>query len=476
MEAGLFAGGFISNYYHQFYQDGIVDRAELDRVNPILGGRFAYFPHPMIGGEVEGAVTYTGVKGRAETAKIWGLRAHAVAQLPGRITPFAVLGLGVAYITSDDDVLGNDADVPLHIGAGAKFYATRRVVLRADLRLIRGPSSKDPFTLDASYGEFMFGVSVALGVPEEVITAVADPDPDGDGVLGAADACPQEAGTTADGCPTGDTDKDGLADDVDKCPTDAETVNAYEDDDGCPDAVPDRDQDGLSDALDTCPDQPEDIDTFEDTDGCPDLDNDGDGVTDAADGCPTERGPAENRGCADTDRDADGIVDRVDNCPDEAGTEANHGCKTKQLVVLTQTQLKILDKVYFKTNKAVLDRRSNRLLDNVASVLMNHPEIQQIRIEGHTDDRGPDEHNKQLSQERAESVASYLANKGVAPERMDAVGFGEEQPIATNTKESGRAQNRRVEFNIVDRPGAAGSDRSGSETVRPAGSELVTPP
>src|SRR5688500_11689269 len=135
MEAGLFAGGFISNFYHQFYEDGIVDRPELDRVSPMVGGRFAYFPHSLIGGEVEGSLTFAGVKGRSDTALISGLRVHAVGQLPGRLTPFVVLGLGLAAITSDDDVLGTDADVPLHIGAGARFYATRRVVLRADGRL-----------------------------------------------------------------------------------------------------------------------------------------------------------------------------------------------------------------------------------------------------------------------------------------------------------------------------------------------------
>ena len=239
-------------------------------------------------------------------------------------------------------------------------------------------------------------------------------------------------------------------DDVDRCKTEPETVNSFEDDDGCPDQVPDKDGDGLSDALDSCIDQPEDVDGFEDTDGCPDPDDDKDGVLDASDKCPREAGPVENHGCPDTDRDKDGVVDRLDNCPDEPGTAANHGCKKKQLVQITQTSLKILDKVYFNTNKATIMKRSNRLLNNVAAVIVNHPEIPKIRIEGHTDDKGKDDYNKDLSQRRADRVRMYLIEKGVPEDRLEAVGFGEEKPVTSNKSGKGRAANRRVEFNFAD--------------------------
>ena len=181
-------------------------------------------------------------------------------------------------------------------------------------------------------------------------------------------------------------------------------------------------------------------------------DRDADGLSDATDQCPDQAGPAENRGCPDTDLDEDGVIDRVDNCPDEKGTEKNYGCVEKQLVVITRTSLKILDVVYFETNKATIKSRSNKLLDNVAAVMNKHPEIKGIRVEGHTDDKGDDAYNKDLSQKRAESVRAYLVGKGVAEGRLQAVGFGEEKPIEPNTSSKGRAANRRVEFNIVDAP------------------------
>ena len=165
-----------------------------------------------------------------------------------------------------------------------------------------------------------------------------------------------------------------------------------------------------------------------------------------------EAGPPENHGCPDTDRDGDGVVDRLDNCPDEEGVPENHGCKKKQLVVLTTEQLKILDKVYFRTGKAALQRRSRPLLDNIAAVLQAHPEIKKIRIEGHTDDKGDADKNKTLSQKRAEAVVEYLVKKGVDADRLEPVGFGEEKPIEDNSTRKGRAANRRVEFNLVNEP------------------------
>ncbi|HUS67643.1 MAG TPA: OmpA family protein [Kofleriaceae bacterium] len=179
-------------------------------------------------------------------------------------------------------------------------------------------------------------------------------------------------------------------------------------------------------------------------------DKDGDGLTDATDQCPNESGPSENRGCPDTDIDEDGVIDRLDNCPDEKGTEKNYGCKEKQLVVITETQLKILDVVYFDTGKATIQKRSNKLLDNVAAVLSKHPEIKKIRVEGHTDDRGDDAFNKDLSQRRADSVRDYIIGKGLPADRIDSYGFGEEKPIAPNSTKKGQAANRRVEFNIVN--------------------------
>ena len=69
-----------------------------------------------------------------------------------------------------------------------------------------------------------------------------------------------------------------------------------------------------------------------------------------------------------------------------------------------------------------------------------------MSVEGHTDGLGPAEYNRGLSQRRSEAVRDYLIGKGVAPERLEAKGFGEDRPIASNSTNAGRAANRRVEF------------------------------
>jgi outer membrane protein OmpA-like peptidoglycan-associated protein/opacity protein-like surface antigen len=462
IEAGIYLGGFISNYYHQFYDPDAFSetegspnaREELDRVSPEFGGRFAVFPNRNFGVEGEASVIMASTKMSGDGAQIYGLGAQAVLQVPGRVTPYLGLGFSLRHTSSDDSVLGSDTDFPLHIGGGARFWLSKAVALRADLRFIRGPSfpHDGSYTLNASYGEFSLGVSFNPSPKKEVPPPPpVDPDPDKDGVLDPNDACPTEnGGSNPDGCPTRDKDSDGIVDKDDKCIDQAETVNKWDDQDGCPDTVPDSDTDGFDDLTDKCKDQAEDKDAFQDDDGCPDPDNDGDGVLDAKDKCPATTGPVENNGCPDTDGDGDGIVDRLDNCPEEKGTEANRGCKNKQLVVITKNQLQILDQVKFVTGSAKLSPASNKLLDNVARVLLAHLEIWKVRVEGHTDNVGNSEKNMKLSQDRAQSVVAYLVKKGVAPERLEAQGFGDTKPIEDNTTAKGRTQNRRVEFNIVN--------------------------
>jgi outer membrane protein OmpA-like peptidoglycan-associated protein len=455
VEIGIFLGGFISNFFHQFYEPELeVGRPELDRISPQFGGRFALFPSPYFGFEVEPSVALATTE-MDDGAQLYGLGLGVVLQKPGRVTPYLGLGFDIKHISSDKNVLGSDTDFPLHAALGAKFWLTQAVALRADVRWLRGPSYPHDgnYTLNASYGEFSLGVSFNPGGSrtEAVVVPVEDPDPDKDGIVGATDACPTEPGAgSPDGCPVKDTDGDGIVDKEDKCVDQAETVNKFEDTDGCPDTIPDTDADGLDDLTDKCKDQAEDKDGFQDEDGCPDPDNDGDGVLDAKDKCPTAQGPVENNGCADTDTDGDGIVDRLDNCPEEKGTEKNRGCKTKQLVVITKNQLQILDQVKFVTGSAKLSPASNKLLDNIARVLLSHLEIWKVKVEGHTDNVGNSEKNLKLSQDRAASVVAYLVKKGVAPERLEAAGFGDTKPIDDNSTKKGRTQNRRVEFNIVN--------------------------
>lgn len=118
-------------------------------------------------------------------------------------------------------------------------------------------------------------------------------------------------------------------------------------------------------------------------------------------------------------------------------------------VKVSEAAIVILDKVYFETDKDVIKPESFPLLDQVAAIFKSHPEIKKVEISGHTDSQGKDAYNLDLSDRRAKSVRQYLINKGIAAERMDAKGYGETKPIATNSTASGRAQNRRVEFNIL---------------------------
>jgi outer membrane protein OmpA-like peptidoglycan-associated protein len=104
--------------------------------------------------------------------------------------------------------------------------------------------------------------------------------------------------------------------------------------------------------------------------------------------------------------------------------------------------------VYFDTGKARVARRSWPLLDDVAALLLAHPEIRQVVIEGHTDNQGGRSRNRALSQDRASAVKRYLVNRGVAPSRLTARGFGPDRPAGSNATEAGREANRRVEFTI----------------------------
>lgn len=101
--------------------------------------------------------------------------------------------------------------------------------------------------------------------------------------------------------------------------------------------------------------------------------------------------------------------------------------------------------VTFAFDSAELRPGAASELNQVASTLNNNPEVR-VTIAGHTDAVGSNEYNLGLSQDRADSVASYLMSQGVAGNRMRTVGYGEERPVATNETDAGRAMNRRVEI------------------------------
>ncbi len=185
----------------------------------------------------------------------------------------------------------------------------------------------------------------------------------------------------------------------------------------------------------------------------PPPDRDGDGIPDAQDRCPTEPGPAANHGCPDTDRDKDGVVDRLDACPDLPGPRENRGCPVKGPAKLEGDRIELGEVVYFDTAKDTIQRRSDALLDSVATIVKAHPEIGKLRVEGHTDAQGARAYNVKLSQRRAAAVVKALVKRGVPAERLVAQGFGPDQPVADNATAEGRAKNRRVEVRVVDSKG-----------------------
>jgi outer membrane protein OmpA-like peptidoglycan-associated protein len=122
---------------------------------------------------------------------------------------------------------------------------------------------------------------------------------------------------------------------------------------------------------------------------------------------------------------------------------------------VTQEQIKLKEKVEFENDSAVLKDSSKPLLDEVVQVMKDHPEIEHVRVAGHTDSNGTREHNQKLSEERAAAVKQYLVDHGVAADRLASKGWGQDRPIADNKTEEGRAENRRVEIHILRRHGEA---------------------
>lgn len=252
-------------------------------------------------------------------------------------------------------------------------------------------------------------------------------DKDGDGIADDVDACPEEKGVKSEdpkkhGCPVGDRDKDGVADDVDACPDEPGKANADPTKNGCPavSAPKDRDKDGVLDADDACPDEPGKASADPKKNGCPPRDGDKDGILDDEDACPEQPGPKD---------------------PDPK----KNGCPS---VRVEGGQIKILDQVKFKTGSSVILAESDAILTAVTKVFKEHDEIKKVRVEGHTDSKGVASANKALSQARAASVVKWLVSHGIDAKRLYPKGFGQEKPIDSNDTETGRQNNRRVEFHI----------------------------
>lgn len=267
-----------------------------------------------------------------------------------------------------------------------------------------------------------------------------DLDEDEDGVPNGVDQCDDEAGPLErQGCPRKDIDGDGIEDKLDACP-EALGVAAWQ---GCP--MPDQDKDGIEDGRDVCPSEP----GPELSRGCPLKDRDKDEVEDDVDQCPDLAGPADRQGCPESDLDRDNIPNVLDTCAKEPGPLDNRGCPAHEVprVTLTRKQIELTEKVFFVPGQSRVRTDSFEVLNWVAKVILEHPELPLIVVGAHVDDRVTNA--QRLTQARAEEVRAYLIQRGIAPDRLQAKGYGSERPIASNATSIGREANRRIEFTIV---------------------------
>ena len=263
------------------------------RTTPELGGRLGWYPLSFVGIEGEAMGGTSKVKGDGARAMFFAGRGQLVLQAPlPYFTPFVTGGVGKLGVISR--TVGADSDVAWDFGVGAKVPITHALSLRLDAR--DNLTAKTDSDGQAHSFELMLGLSAVIersrrepppppadsdhdGVldrndkcPAEVGVApsgcpadtdgdsvldrddycpkeagpapkgcpIVDLDPDKDGVPVPCDACPEEVGVKPDGCPIRDKDGDGIFDDKDKCIDKPETKNGFEDDDGCPDTLPER--------------------------------------------------------------------------------------------------------------------------------------------------------------------------------------------------------------------------------------------
>ncbi|HWE26865.1 MAG TPA: OmpA family protein [Polyangia bacterium] len=311
-------------------------------------------------------------------------------------------------------------------------------------------------------------------------------DTDKDGIPDSEDACPTVPGVRTNdpktnGCPPPapppDRDHDGVLDADDLCPDEPAGDHPDPKRPGCP--AKDSDGDGVFDYEDQCPDTPAGAHPDPAKKGCPAIDSDGDGFFDYEDECPQVPAGAHpdpaHKGCPEPDRDHDTVPDSVDACPDVPGAPSpdpkKNGCPG--LVEVRNGVIVIFQPVFFATNKDTILPKSYPVLNAVADAIKAEPEIKKIMIEGHTDNRGSASHNMDLSDRRAHSVMNYLIGKGLASDCLDAQGYGDSKPVASNKTAKGRAANRRVEFHIID-PAPGAPPPPG--TPAPSGTATTPPP
>lgn len=354
-----------------------------------------------------------------------------------RVRPF----LGVSVVRNRYSGVVDGSDTGVGGVAGLRLFINESLAFRADVSVDRGWA---PFNEGEIFGEDPIEnhTNAALTTGFSYLTGGTPRDTDGDGVPDREDAClttPMGVSVDATGCRV-DSDGDGVFDEADSCAGTPAMVEV--DARGC---RIDSDGDGVFDEDDSCAGTPSGVQV--DRVGCR-VDTDGDGVFDEDDQCSgTPNGVrVDARGCR-VDSDGDGVFDEDDRCANSPRGEDVDASGCPVLFDEESTTL-VLEGVNFETNSADLTSDAMTVLDRVAEALVGNPEVR-VRVTGHTDASGSRDYNVQLSQSRAEAVAAYLSQRGVAANRMEASGVGPDQPIADNSTADGRSTNRRVELERI---------------------------
>jgi len=180
-----------------------------------------------------------------------------------------------------------------------------------------------------------------------------------------------------------------------------------------------------------------------------DTDYDKDGFANDVDPCPLVYSKT-NKGCPG-DKDNDGVTDDRDLCPEIPGLKNNNGCPKPDVVnnnppainnIYSNTNNIISEQIYFGLNSTILTYKSKYDLNAIAFYMLDHPEAQ-FMLKGNTDRGGSDKYNQKLSEKRANVVEKYLIARGVNPDNLETIGFGETIPKFRDLPVNER--NRRVD-------------------------------
>jgi outer membrane protein OmpA-like peptidoglycan-associated protein len=395
IDADIFAGA------HLWSGDNRLSRAD----NPtdgnvfahsgLFGLRLAYVPIPHLAIEGELAILPTSTIDESSRLGVLAVRGHLLVNLlTGRFRPFVLAGGGgMISMPTVASPLKSDAEGELHAGVGFKIDFVPNWGLRLDGRAVFPQGLSQTFTAE---GEVLIGFYGRFGVARKVPLLMPPPPPP------------------------------------------------------LPPTAVDRDNDGVPDSEDRCPDAP----GPRENGGCPDQDSDGDGVPDRLDRCPGLYGSSANQGCPEPDTDHDGVPDRLDRCPTVAGSPANAGCPEEAAKPLPKALAPFsgtIAGITFEPYRAIITVTSYPTLDQAVALLKEHGNVR-VQIAGYTDSSGDPDQNRALSQARADAVRQYLIDKGIAPERLTAIGYGPDKPLFDNATAAGRAKNRRVEFILIPGP------------------------